>query len=140
MKKATAYLFLFLANMILLVHAVVPHHYHHSQVCIESKHDENHDAADEHDCTADHHEQDGNSTESCALKQVVVLPSNPDKQEYVLENSSHKTSADKLFSLFYAGTEPAISVFYKDQTIPDLLFSYTTCLKTSFGLRAPPTV
>ena len=76
-KRTTAVAFLMLANFILLAHAVVPHHHHNKQVCLEKTHCIHDGFTDEHDNNRDSHSHDGeNNHNDCVLKEPVGVLSN----------------------------------------------------------------
>ncbi|HBL77329.1 MAG: hypothetical protein A2W90_21840 [Bacteroidetes bacterium GWF2_42_66] len=136
-KKITAFVFIVLANFVLLVHAVIPHHHHQSHVCIENSHCQCDSETHSH-CNPEH-EHDGNDSNDCLLKQVVALPSNQVKQECKCICTDHHSHPDhSSFVLFNTGAEVSIPIFYFDTSIPIIVFSYPSLVITTAGLRAPP--
>lgn len=136
MKKITAYIFILLANIVLLVHAVTFHH-HYDRVCSESTHCQNSDVACNHSSTAGSHQH---GAEDCGLEQAVVLPSNQGKHE--IERIAHPDngSFNSLFTLIRTESKSLIQVFFTDLTIPVIHYSYSSFIVASSGLRAPPAV
>ncbi|MDP3180594.1 MAG: hypothetical protein Q8M67_02145 [Bacteroidota bacterium] len=142
-KRTTALFFILLANIALLVHAVVPHHHHKSLVCIESSHCQSDSYAHNHSTTAHDHEHDGNAgTECCVLKQAVVIPANFLRQEFKClgcddNNSPFVHFQAILFSNEFKSFVPKIISIAQ---IPLKTSSHSCFVSTSSGLRAPPIV
>ena len=142
-RKQAALFFVLLAVIVIVAHAVVPHHHHKSQVCIETTHCKNHTTAHQHNTTDDNHQHDGeNDTGFCILKQLVVLPSNQDKQEckwpHVSDNHFPFDGFQAVllnfeFQLF----DPPLS---KNIGFPLTTPIHSVFVNSSLGLRAPPTV
>lgn len=147
-NKAIALGFLILANIILLVHAVVPHHHHEGTVCFEthdghscSNHDRDHGHYHNHnhDHSHNHDHNPDQDTSSCLLKTEALLqkgtqwkdiqcPEFQKIQAYFLPSSFHTLNPDILVSL---------REIFKHPLPPDL---YVSQALASCGLRAPPKV
>jgi len=138
-KRTTAFVFLLVANMILLAHAVIPHHHHQAQVCVERRHCQaNHTA--QHITPKHHHHHEGkDSSTDCVLKQAVVLPANQIKQENDCLNS-RIDSQDYPYTLFISEDAAFISGNCVAESIQNISSSYPYYINTSLGLRAPPSV
>lgn len=142
-RKGTAIFFILLANFIMLAHAVVPHHHHKSQVCIESNHCLSDSYAHNHNTSAHDHEHDGGAgTENCALKQAVVISTNSVRQEFKCldcdDNHPQLIHFQAiLFSNKFISFIPKIG---SNAQIPFITSSYLHSLQSSLGLRAPPIV
>ena len=138
MKRAFATSFLLLANMILLAHAVIPHHYHRqipditwSFLC------ENSNSHTANQCTDPNCPAHG-VVEDCFLKKIGVRFNN---------NGQLKSSIDAKIKLL-----PCFHALFADMRIteidnieslpfhqkPYLLSHHTNFISHSFGLRAPP--
>jgi hypothetical protein len=144
-NKITATFFLLTAAFILLAHAVIPHHHHQLQVCVEKAHCQEDGNSHQPETTKQNHQHDDNSdSTNCILKQAVVLPSNQDKQVYDCDfnkdNYSYDYLSTFLYAFVYTGTEAPIPDFCIVDLIPDILSSYSCYVNTSLGLRAPPAV
>ncbi len=135
-KKLAAHSFIFIASIILLAHAVVPHHHHQGIACVEPVccHD---NLAHKHDTPADSHQHDSDGSADCLLRQIIVV-SNHDKNEIDCIFCPHNHSVDLNFFLPYAGNEAIIPIFKRIASAPDASFSFSSYISTSFGLRAPP--
>lgn len=131
-----------MANIILLAHAVIPHHYHESSVCIEKIICPNCDAHQHEISQKDCNHHDENSSKSCALKQVVFLPVNQEKQDFKWVTFSNKSYQPNgfhsiLFSCEFIQFVPGI---ISDAQIASKTTSYSNFISASKGLRAPPVV
>jgi hypothetical protein len=121
MKKAISVSFLLLANIVLLAHAVVPHHYH-GQVPVIScdfQHEQNDDTNDHNDC----------------LLSKVYLRFGGDKQllPFIDVNAELFFCLLPVFSDGFSNLE-TLPFRYK----PYLQFLYLAQISQSLGLRAPP--
>jgi len=141
--KTTAIFFLLLANIILLAHAVIPHHYHQEQVCIVNAHCQNDSKAHQHNASGHNHEHDGSEgTQNCVLKQAVAIPANSLKQEFKCLGCDDNHSplvhlqAVLLSHEFNSFVPKIISI----AQIPLKTSSHSCFVHSSLGLRAPPTV
>ena len=139
-KKITAYSFILLANIVLLAHAVVPHHYHQIVACVESSHCPDNNVPYNRDTPEDNHENDGSSSANCILQQAVIVSSNQGKNETDCIFCSHNHSLDLQFTLPYNGNEAIIPIFSIVASMPDVSFCFSSYITTSLGLRAPPLV
>lgn len=90
LKKITAYSLIVAANIILLAHAVIPHHHHDAVVCFVLNHSHDDDLTHGHNHDG-HKHQPGNDQNSgcCVLKQSFVAPATLVKQ-----SKSNNTDAD----------------------------------------------
>ena len=120
-KKTMALIFLLFAGMVILAHAVVPHHYHNGIPCVAEHHDNLHDS----------HSQ-GENAEDCFFSTVYVRLSNNDRQ---------------IFQSFDFDLLPCFLILFSDYFVfkiekfeqkPYLLPFYTEYVSQSLGLRAPP--
>ncbi len=141
LKKRTAIFFLLLANIILLAHAAVPHHHHNSQVCIPVAQTQT--CRHEHkNCATEHrHEHEGNkNTECCALKNIVVIPSNTLRHEYQCFDSAGNHSGFDYFQaiIFTNGTEKVVKRYFTTIHPPLISACFTHYACTCLGMRAPP--
>ncbi|MGD9977910.1 MAG: DUF6769 family protein [Bacteroidales bacterium] len=135
-KRITAILLIFLANVMLLVHAAIPHHHHHGQVCFLNDNIQGNTQGNNH--------EDGNS-DCCNLKQDFILPSddNPQKESKCLVCDTHHTIPLSLD--FYVIIGYAYSFRYNPDyflTIhPEYSFSTIKDITANgVSLRAPPAI
>ncbi len=129
-----------LANIILLAHAVIPHHHHKDDICIvnslyqQEKELHNHFDAKE-DC-----EHDGDSDyQICVLKnQAVAVPQKSIKQVYNTQNDhdsypGYQAIQPDLRSEIHLSGNPVVT----QNNTPETQFSF---LNSCLSLRAPPVV
>lgn len=141
MKKAASILFISVANIILLAHAVIPHHHHKKLVCLEKVHCQQHINTHSFDATEQDHNHDGNGNfEYCLLQQVVVLPSNQIKKDCDDFQKDDGQEFINLISFISLNKNPKIILpvisiaGYKLNITSD----FTSYFCSSSGLRAPP--
>lgn len=135
-KKITAYSFILLANIVLLAHAVLPHHHHEQQVCIERTHCASDTETHVHNNDAKDHQHDGNANSTaCVLKQAILIPS---AQIRILNNCDNHNHDFYILSNFgHVDLQPVSEVVTCNPEFPSFFISFVT---TSLGLRAPPIV
>ncbi len=139
-RKTTAYLFIILANIVLLGHAVIPHHHHEQQLCIKNKYCQNDAKAHHHESSEKDHQHDGKNAPNCILKQLVILPSNQGRNECNCFTTSEDHEDDFQFILFTNNFESNYFVFSNVSSKIHFTPHYSAFLIPSSGLRAPPTV
>jgi len=145
LKKAASIFLILVANIILLVHDVVPHHHRSGLFTFENfknyeealnyQHSENkhhhHDSKDEHQ---------HNDNLSCLLKQAIIVPSSSVKFNLKCNDLSFG-SYDIYSILFYSNSDnlayfPFVRHVYK----PYLSSQHPSIVNSSLGLRAPPII
>ena len=139
MKKVTAFILILLANIILLAHAVLPHHHHKLQFCTEVSHCNHHSNRNPWDTT---HEHDGEEGSDCILKQLIIFPSNQVKQECncTTSNDHHFTHEGWLAVEIYQSIQPRVVRLVTKIEIPLSTLPYAYLTSSPAGLRAPPVV
>lgn len=143
LRKKVALVFILLANIILLAHAAIPHHHHDLQVCIDHKLCEDHRTPHTHSPLEHDHQHNGNdSSDCCILKQLVLLPSNQDKQECKCSFLTDGHSSDDGFQAVLFDNEflSFRSIVALNTDVPLRTPPYIVFVNNSLGLRAPPTV
>lgn len=142
-KRIPAIIFILLANVTLLVHAVIPHHHHEKEVCIVSSHCESDSQAHDHDDAKHNHEHDGeDSVDDCVLQQILISPPNKIKHEIKsLDIDTDRFQADHSQAVFTENNFVLACISCIPKAKPPLLvFTYLNYASTVLGLRAPPTV
>lgn len=137
-KKLTAFSFILIANLVLLAHAVLPHHHHEQQVCIERTHCVE-DVTIHSLNSTDNHQHDGSDSTTCVLKQAVIIPSSQTRFINNCDNCSDNHIHDYII-LSNLGYEHTQFVSEIVTHIPEFPSFYTTFVTPTLGLRAPPTV
>lgn len=141
MRRKIALISLIFVNIILLAHAVLPHHHHETFVCLFDKQCCNDCNAPEEEtyCHHEHHGQNKDS-EDCLLKNLVVLPAKSFKQAFqcfTYTNDYHHFN-DFLIKLNDERTFFLSSSYHFPQFAEES--SYTYYVSQCLGLRAPPVV
>ncbi len=138
-KRIIAFIFLVIVNIILLAHAVFPHHHHNYQVCLLNSHCNDDSKAHKHNTDEHNHDHDGNNkTQNCLLKQAVIIPSNSLKDQVKCTDYS-RSNNNLQFILFYS--ETSSSTIYPvsiSNRKPVFKSEYSFLINHSLGLRAPP--
>jgi hypothetical protein len=137
MRKLTLSL-LFAASLIILAHAVFPHHHHGMAVCVIPEHC--------HHCSADcsHPENEpqhdhGNDSQSCSLKQAMLMHS-ASRYQFTVANAA-KTHPDVQNLTVVSGTDAVYFQTAQGRRIQlkTFLSPYLlSWLPGAQGLRAPP--
>jgi len=141
MKKVIALSFILLANIILLAHAVIPHHDHENRtICFLDTHCTDSDVMHNHtDCDAQSH-QDSTDSDRCCLIDIVFDPT-----DHKAKTFCHiHTQCDCLHTPYLLMSDVLELQDCGDDAL--LLFLYApyivTChsdyISQSLGLRAPP--
>ena len=142
-KRTTAYIFIILAGILFLAHAVIPHHHHDTQICLVIKHCTNEHLTDEPGSDGKSHSHDGdNNSDQCVLKAPVVLSLNQNKTDFYFYNhSSDNSGHDGIYYAIVNSTNelkiPVLSTFFFEHSED---YSYSSLVSNSLGLRAPPVV
>lgn len=140
--RITANLFFMLAGILLVAHAVVPHHHHNKQICFERSHCIQDDFTHEHGTNPASHSHDGeNSHDDCVLKDPVVVLSNESKPDFRFIYETDRSGIDGFHNnILNNSTELLIPILssYVYERVTDSL--YRSLLFASLGLRAPPAV
>lgn len=139
-KRITAILFILLANIILLAHAVIPHLHNNglpSLVKLHSIHSHNLQY-DAHDHNAKDHEPDTDIDASCILKQSYP----PSNSSFRLECQCNDCTVDYHSNLAIINNinrfNLSIPPKLKNSSPPILDSFYSVHVSICSGLRAPP--
>lgn len=133
-KKHISIVFLFIANLLLLVHSVVPHHHHREQLCIEQDHCNDCDHEYVYTNHSKHHSSEGPNY--CLVRSVYAVPVNKVAQQNV-------AVIQLLGIMNYANIELPDLTAQQSKLIgkiPDKPNLYSYLASSSFGLRAPPVI
>ncbi|HPF51790.1 MAG TPA: hypothetical protein PK335_09460 [Draconibacterium sp.] len=143
MKRITAAFFILLANMVLFVHAVIPHHHHDSDLCFDAIVAEHtsHDECCNNTCDAKHHQHDSDKeSDSCMLSHIVALSNGEIKQNIRTTISSHDLINNVSLFAIKGDENSRVSNprFFIEIVFNDHIPIYHTLASQAFGLRAPP--
>lgn len=140
-KRKIALIFLFFVNIVLLAHAVLPHHHHDTYVCLFDKHNCD-DCSTPEENTFCHHEHNNSNKDSgdCLLKNLVVVPAKSLKQviqSFICTTDYHHFN-DILINLNKKRSDFQYSHYHYPPFADgsDYFIYVSRCL----GLRAPPVV
>ena len=135
LKRAISLLSLLFANIVLLVHAVVPHHYHADTGICFVAHCQNSEEAHCHDYgDVQTHQHDGNpSSDNCSIDNVYAPANN---KKVVCYQPTIKCDYEQIIANSYFTANTAVSFQQK----PYLPRFYSEFITRSIGLRAPPCV
>lgn len=136
-KRIAAYVFVYLASLGFLTHAFIPHHHHRNILCTESSHCNNNNGVHDVNAPADNHQHDGNGTINCLFEQAIIVPLKEGRNNNGESCSPHHSHFLQV-ALHTAGNEALHPVSDIAAFIPDVPFSFTSCIAASAGLRAPP--
>jgi hypothetical protein len=137
--------FIFMAGLIILAHAVVPHHHHDNIICIENTHcaddtsPHNHNYDNDHKDTGDHDHDCSHDVQTCFLNQFIPNQNN-ENQKILKYGNSNTIFPVLVFAIFNSETENFSLRKTDFSFIPIKLLNYTTFVTKCFGLRAPPVV
>lgn len=142
-KRLPAILFILVANIVLLAHAVIPHHHHEKEVCIVSSHCDSDGDSHNHDKAEHKHQHHGgNSVDHCVLQQILISPPNKIKHEIKsLDLDTNLFLTDYSQAIFNDNSNDLVcfSSYLKSKP-PSITYTYLNYASTVLGLRAPPLV
>lgn len=137
-----SFVFLFVANLIIVAHAVIPHHHHDKVVCIIDSYCGNGLEAHTHLAeTPDHNHDGSNNAENCSLKQLLVTPPQNIRgvSGYFVSDLDNDTYPE--FVSTYESTGIIMSLLFKyisHREFTDFRSRIISWIASSHGLRAPP--
>ena len=138
-ERITSALFIILANLVLFVHAVVPHHHHYSDLCFDtfSSHDI---IADELCGEPDKPHSDREEEDNCFLSNIVAPYSGEIKQ--LIKGTANSHDLLDNISVHAILTDDACCLsnldFFVEIVSNDHKPIYFSLACRAFGLRAPP--
>lgn len=142
-KRVTAAIFIILANMVLFVHAVVPHHHHDSDLCFETFSNQQKTIAK--DCCqtneeSKHQDDSDKDSDNCFLTNIVALFSGEIKQNIRVDINSRDLLSNAFMLSGLAGKNCTLSCpgYFVEIVSHDHKSNYFSLACSAFGLRAPP--
>jgi hypothetical protein len=135
-RKIAAFIFILSANIILLAHAVIPHHHHdHDKSTVEPGH--------QHEIPHHGHERQGEQTDQAfILDEEIVLRLTQGR--YFVEitelQDNHSLQFQSALLVGLYGLVEYLPVLNSDASIPLMASSYICFTESSCGLRAPPSI
>lgn len=146
MKNKTAIFFLMLANIIILAHAVVPHHHLPHQsfflTAETAEAESEHHHAESSDFDHDHDHDNKSDNEHCLLNRIIGLPTNTVRQlcSYDFHADLHPDFGGFHAVLLFVQFECVVQAVTIRLRPPLLAFSYISYASSVLGLRAPPAI
>lgn len=137
-NRITAYIYILLANIILLAFAVIPHHHHDVKVCFTSYHCQNNAKESKHN---ESHQHDGPNSDNnnCKFIHAVSISTS-----YQSKNNIEVNSPDLSFlslALFDISVHNYLAEI-SNRTItllnPLSATVFSSYINASLGLRGPP--
>jgi len=134
---------LFHANIILLAHTMIPHHFHSNDVYNEIPQCQTYAEANEHNPADHHHEHDNDSNvEYCDSDQVFVIRSNQAKLDHkYLDFADNQSSFNAVTTNF---TNPELinilKTYFYNTHLSSVFSTYCQYISSGPGLRAPPQI
>jgi hypothetical protein len=143
LKRSIAIFLLTLASTVWLAHTIFPHHHHKSQACLVAEHCQHDYDHRHHSAETDSHEHPNNTTSTCTLDQLAIVPQPIFKGINGIPKTHHSDTDYSFFqaivaythSIVYLSPKPHSSYINRVSTRLYLVF-----IGQSLGLRAPPAV
>lgn len=141
MRKSIAFIFLLLANLVLLAHTMIPHHHHDRVIvcigeihCSDNEDSHNHQASNSHA----HKHNDSSSSKECIIKDIYTRVDNS-KQ---ISGSGVDKYIEFPDSLLFSDTHSLFNIWVLKATTYNqkkyLISYYPVFFTQPIGLRAPP--
>ncbi|RIJ47682.1 hypothetical protein D1614_13975 [Maribellus luteus] len=145
MKRILAAFLILLANLVLLVHAVIPHHHHSENLCFDLTVTEqsNTETCCSGICTKENHPDDPDKeSDCCTLSHIIALFNGDIKQNIRAHISSHDLLSNVSFVALEGNENSGIlnPRFFIEIVFNDQLPIYHSLASKAFGLRGPPFV
>ncbi len=141
--RYTAFGFILLANIMLLVHGLLPHHHHKGVVCFTQDQTEEvccNDAQHQHSKGCEDNKRDDSNC--CVVKQDFLIPSDEiGKTTRCVVNEIHSKIQSWFVALLTNSIELKVftTIKFKHHFF-DVLPHYCYYLSSSLSLRAPPSI
>ena len=140
-NRVAATIFLILANLVLFVHAVIPHHHHESELCFDAfnKTEQTTDNCCESDETKHHHDSDKDE-DGCFLTHIIALNYGEVKQGIRVDFVSAGFNTNNFAMAILSDRNSAISSpdYFIEIISHDRRPNYFSLACRASGLRAPP--
>ena len=140
-RRATAISLLFLANIVLLAVAVVPHHHHGDMICFTASHccGHEHDADGCHDEQQTSHAHEHHGDAGCCNVEEWLLPNIEPEHKHQYHCSCSTCNNDLFVAILPDLSEPTIQpVSLPFRQAPTTETYVCIYVSQTLGLRAPP--
>jgi len=140
-NRITAAFFLIMANLILFVHAVVPHHHHESELCFDTF--RNTEKTTDYCCEtkeSKHQHESDKDEDGCFLSHIVALSSGEIRQPIRVDLSVHNLNHTGFELAALCSENSAVSTpgYFIEIVSHDHKPNYFSLACKASGLRAPP--
>ena len=142
-KRSIAIFLLVLASTVWLTHAILPHHHHNSQACLQTEHCEHDRDHQAHSPESRSHDHDNTKSSNCVLGQSAIVPQTILKAKSGFPESPSVDTYFDLIQAIIAYTHSIAFISPKTHTVYLNRVStkcYLAYIGQSVGLRAPPAV
>lgn len=141
MKRGTSFIFVLLANIILLAHAIIPHHHHKTEETIVCSGTQSEGIVHKHSSnTSEHEHHRGRDYDCCLLKQVEVIPSNTFRQVCKCKDYNDNSPQFCEYQVILPENNTGIHALESEKNPGPLIqFTYSQIVNNAIGLRGPPT-
>jgi len=134
LKRAISLPFLFLVNIVLLAHLIIPHHYHeHTGVCFSLHCKDSHDAHRHDPQDKQPHQHEGSPNSDKCEYVCIYTPADKNEKDVCCLKEKFVFANVRVIFAFHFKYETISIVFYSFN--PHFYANYISC---SLGLRAPP--
>ena len=137
MRNKTAFIFVLLANLVLLAHAVIPHHHHTEapiEIAVECSHEHEHEHHEKIPfCNGEH---ENGETAPCVLAEAIIVPNNQIRLSELLELTI--TNLTLFFTLYVFNFATPREYVGTTNGALECIPLHSRFLISSQGLRAPP--
>lgn len=136
--KYIGLLLTFLAWLLMIAHAIIPHHHHNIEVCLQN-----------HDCThstqlvilptTDDHSENEADPICCNLIQLIVVPKNQGKQDFILLETDFANNNWLFLDTSYLNLPGIYSVRFIKR--PSIGIKFNQLLLAGLkAMRGPPSI
>ena len=128
-----------MASLVLLAHAVIPHHHHFQEICVEVDYCADDLVEHTHDYPTHNHQHNASDDASCVINQALISSTSKSKANNSCIDCSEKHLHNYLvlFDFNNEGFDNDVNLKFEFQEVPLI---YELLLSTSLDLRGPPTV
>ncbi|MGE0077922.1 MAG: DUF6769 family protein [Bacteroidales bacterium] len=142
-QRNIAFTIILLANVMLLVHSLMPHHHHNGVVCFTESHSQCSCNSNNHsnDCGT-HHSSNGDDSGCCVVKQDYLVPSDEiGKTTRCVVHEINTKISNWFIPLLTSSVELQViyEIKFKFHFFDDFPL-YSCFIDSGLSLRAPPSI
>lgn len=140
-NRIAATIFLIMANLVLFVHAVIPHHHHESELCFDTFAES--EETTDYCCESDemkHNHDSKKDEDGCFLTHIIALNYGEVKQGIRVDSSSQNFNSNNFALAVLSDENSAISSpdYFIEIVSHNHRPNYFSLACRASGLRAPP--